>query len=144
VQEREGSEDSHGRALWGLGTVLGDPRMRGCVELRVVSSSLRFPLPLSLESARVRFRLAGPSRISRFLPGDRAALGAADELANRLLSSYLAVHSTSWNWFEYGLAYSNARLPQALIRAGMRGGNDEMISAGLAALDGWGRFSAAK
>src|SRR6266576_100441 len=73
---------------------------------------------------------AGDSR-----PGDRAALAAADELANRLLNSYRAVHSTSWNWFEYGLAYSNARLPQALIRAGMRGGNDEMISAGLEALD---------
>src|SRR5207247_4133125 len=61
--------------------------------------------------------------------------GAADELANHLLNSYLAVHSTGWNWFEYGLAYSNARLPQALIRAGMRSGNDEMISSGLEALD---------
>src|SRR5260370_29703874 len=50
------------------------------------------------------------------------------------------MHSTGWNWFEYGLAYSNARLPQALIRAGMRGGNDEMISAGLEALDWLGKI----
>jgi len=36
---------------------------------------------------------------------------------------------------ENSLAYSNARLPQALIRAGMRAANDEMVSAGLEALD---------
>ena len=33
------------------------------------------------------------------------------------------------------LAYSNARLPQALIRAGMRSANDEMVAAGLDAFD---------
>jgi hypothetical protein len=33
------------------------------------------------------------------------------------------------------LSYSNARLPQALIRAGTRSGNDAMVSAGLEALE---------
>jgi len=51
------------------------------------------------------------------------------------LNSYRAHHSDDWNWFENVLAYSNARLPQALIRAGMRAANDEMVSAGLEALD---------
>src|SRR2546430_3770660 len=46
----------------------------------------------------------------------------------RSLNSYRAIHSSDWNWFENGLAYSNARLPQALIRAGMRSGSDEMVS----------------
>jgi hypothetical protein len=50
------------------------------------------------------------------------------------LNSYHAAHSAEWNWFENGLAYSNARLPQALIRAGMRGGSEEMVSTGLEAL----------
>jgi len=50
------------------------------------------------------------------------------------LNSYRAVHSTDWSWFENGLAYSNARLPQALIRAGMRSGSDEMVSTGIEAL----------
>jgi hypothetical protein len=62
-------------------------------------------------------------------------LGASDTLANRLLNSYRANHSVDWNWFENVLAYSNARLPQALIRAGMRAANKEMVSAGLEALD---------
>ena len=60
---------------------------------------------------------------------------ASDALANRLLNSYRANHSDDWNWFENVLAYSNARLPQALIRAGMRAANEEMVSAGLEALD---------
>ncbi|MGC2674180.1 MAG: hypothetical protein WA299_20130, partial [Candidatus Acidiferrum sp.] len=56
-------------------------------------------------------------------------------LANRLLNSYRAHRSDNWRWFENGLAYSNARLPQALIRAGMRAADEEMVSAGLEALD---------
>ena len=68
-------------------------------------------------------------------PGDRAALNAADALANRLLDSYRAHRSADWKWFENVLAYSNARLPQALIRAGTRSANDAMVSAGLEALD---------
>jgi len=54
--------------------------MLGCVELRVVSSSWRFPPPLGLKSARVRFRLAGLSRISRFLPR-----GSTDEVGDGIL-----------------------------------------------------------
>jgi len=51
------------------------------------------------------------------------------------LDSYRVNHSDGWNWFENVLAYSNARLPQALIRAGMRVANEEMVSTGLEALD---------
>src|SRR5260370_35739994 len=129
-QEPEGSEDSHGRGLWGLGTVLGrskDARLRGAAGRLF---ELAIPAAVEFKSPRAcAFALLGLHEYLDSFPGDRAALGAADELANRLLSSYLAVHSTGWNWFEYGLAYSNARLPQALLRAGMRGGNADIISA---------------
>src|SRR2546430_2762380 len=86
--------------------------------------------------ARRKHRPAGLQEYLDSFPGDRAAQGAADALENRLLNSYGVVHSTDWNWFENGLAYSNARLPQALIRAGLRSGSDEMVSTGLEAL-GW-------
>jgi glycosyltransferase involved in cell wall biosynthesis len=135
-QEPEGSEDSHGRALWGLGTVLGRSKNAGLRGAAGRLFELAIPAAVEFKSPRAcAFALLGLHEYLDSFPGDRAALGAADELANRLLNSYRAVHSTGWNWFEYGLAYSNARLPQALIRAGMRGGNDEMISAGLEALD---------
>jgi hypothetical protein len=68
-------------------------------------------------------------------PGDRAAVNTADVLANRLLDSYVACRSAEWKWFENVLAYSNARLPQALIRAGLRNANEAMVSAGLEALN---------
>ena len=135
-QEPCGSEDSHGRALWGLGTVLGRSKDAGWRGAAGRMFELAIPVAVKFKSPRAcAFALLGLLEYLESFPGDRAALGAADELANRLLNSYRANHSVEWNWFEKGLAYSNARLPQALIRAGMRAANDEMVSAGLAALD---------
>jgi glycosyltransferase involved in cell wall biosynthesis len=135
-QEPEGSEDSHGRALWGLGAVLGrtrDPGLRGAAGRLF---ELAIPAAVEFKSPRAcAFALLGLLEYLESFPGDRAALNAADTLANRLLDSYLAHRSVDWKWFENGLAYSNARLSQALIRAGMRSNNDAMVSAGLEALD---------
>ena len=135
-QEPEGSEDSHGRALWGLGTVLGRSHDAG---LRGASGrlfELAFPSALEFKSPRAwSFALLGLLEYLEAFPGDRAALNAADSLANRLLHSYRAASTDNWKWFEDELAYSNARLPQALIRAGRRSANDAMVAAGLEALD---------
>jgi len=40
-----------------------------------------------------------------------------------------------WTWFEPVLAYDNARLPEALLRAGELIGDEAMLEEGLAALD---------
>jgi glycosyltransferase involved in cell wall biosynthesis len=135
-QEPEGSEDSHGRALWGLGTVLGRSKNAGWRGAAGRLFELAIPAAIEFKSPRAgAFALLGLQEYLESFPGDRAALTASDVLANRLLSSYRANHSVDWSWFENVLAYSNARLPQALIRAGMRAANEEMVSAGLEALD---------
>ena len=135
-QEREGSEDSHGRALWGLGTVLGRSKNAGWRGAAGRLFEMAIPAAVEFKSPRAcAFALLGLQEYLDSFPGDRAALGASDQLANHLLSSYRTNHSPVWYWFEKSLAYSNARLPQALIRAGMRAANEEMISAGLKALD---------
>jgi len=135
-QEPEGSEDSHGRALWGLGTVLGRSKDSGCKGAAGRMFELALPACLEFRSPRAcAFALLGLQEYLDSFAGDRAALTAADKLANRLLNSYHSVRSENWKWFEDGLAYSNARLPQALIRAGMRSANEEMVAAGLEALD---------
>ena len=135
-QESEGSEDSHGRALWGLGTVLGRTKHAGLMGAAGRLFELAVPAAVEFKSPRAcAFALLGLQEYLESFPGDRAALIAADTLANRLLNSYLAHNSVDWKWFENVLAYSNARLPQALIRAGMRSSNDAMVSAGLEALD---------
>jgi glycosyltransferase involved in cell wall biosynthesis len=135
-QETEDSEDSHGRAIWGLGTVLGRSKNAGLRGAAGRLFELAVPAAVKFNSPRAcAFALLGLQEYLDSFPGDRAALTAAEEMANRLLNSYRANHSAGWNWFEDVLAYSNARLPQALIRAGMRAANDEMVSAGLEALD---------
>jgi glycosyltransferase involved in cell wall biosynthesis len=135
-QEPEASEDSHGRALWGLGTVLGRSKDTGLRGAAGRLFELAVPAAVEFKSPRAcAFALLGLQEYLDAFPGDRAALSAAEALANRLLNSYRAVHSADWNWFENSLAYSNARLPQALIRAGMRSANEEMVSAGLQALE---------
>ena len=135
-QEPCGSEDSHGRALWGLGTVLGRSQDAGWRGAAGRMFELALPAATEFKSPRAcAFALLGLQEYLDSFPGDRAALGASDVLANRLLNSYRSNRSSDWNWFENSLAYSNARLPQALIRAGMRAANEEMVSAGLEALD---------
>jgi glycosyltransferase involved in cell wall biosynthesis len=135
-QESEGSEDSHGRAIWGLGTVLGRSKIAGLRGAAGRLFELAIPAAVEFRSPRANaFALLGLQEYLDSFSGDRAALSASDALANRLMNSYRSNRSDDWKWFESGLAYSNARLPQALMRAGVRAGNDEMISAGLESLD---------
>ena len=135
-QEAEGSEDSHGRALWGLGTVLGRTKDAGLRGAAGRLFELAVPAAVQFKSPRAcAFALLGLLEYLESFPGDRAALNAADALANRLLDSYRAHSTGDWKWFENVLSYSNARLPQALIRAGRRGANEAMVSAGLEALE---------
>jgi glycosyltransferase involved in cell wall biosynthesis len=134
-QEPVGSEDSHGRALWGLGTVLGRSESAGLRGAAGRLFELAVPAAVEFRSPRAcAFGLLGLQEYLDSFPGDRAALTAAEALANRLMNSYRANHSDDWNWFENVLSYSNARLPQALIRAGVRFASDEMISVGLGTL----------
>ena len=134
--ESEGSEDCHGRALWGLGTVLGRSADQG---LRSAAGRLfEFSLPVSLEFSSPRawaYTLLGVQEYLHSYPGDRDAQKVRSVLSRRLLDMYESVRSPDWQWFENVLAYGNARLPQALILVGSECSDDRMTSAGLDALD---------
>ncbi len=134
--EEVGSEDSHGRALWALGSVLGHSRDAG---LRGAAGRLfeaAVPAILTFSSPRAwAFTVLGMQAYLDWFPGDRAIQGIRNTLANRLLDIYERSHSETWRWFEKSLSYSNARLPQALILAGWRSGNKRMIAAGIEALE---------
>src|SRR5207237_455736 len=135
-QEPQGSEDSHGRALWGLGTVLGRSKDEGLRGAAGRLFELAVPAAVEFKSPRAcAFALLGLHEYLDSFPGDRAAQNAVDALANRLLSSYQAHRSIGWEWFENSLSYSNARLPQALLRSGTRSVSGEMETAGLQTLD---------
>jgi hypothetical protein len=55
-------------------------------------------------------------------------------LADRLISILASVESENWIWFEEGLAYDNARLPQALILTGIATGTAAYMTTGLRSL----------
>jgi glycosyltransferase involved in cell wall biosynthesis len=133
--EDVGSEDSHGRALWALGTVLGqsiDAGLRGASG-RLFEAAM--PAALTFTSPRAwAFSVLGMQSYLGWFPGDRAIQGHRNTLANRLLDIYERSTTTTWKWFEKSLSYSNARLPQALILAGWHSENKRMVAAGLEAL----------
>jgi glycosyltransferase involved in cell wall biosynthesis len=134
--EDVGSEDSHGRALWALGTVLGHSRDAG---LRGAAGRLfedAMPAALDFSSPRAwAFSILGMQAYLDWFPGDRAVQGARNTLANKLLSIYEHSRTESWQWFEKSLSYSNARLSQALILAGWRSENSRMIASGIESLE---------
>jgi glycosyltransferase involved in cell wall biosynthesis len=135
-QEPQGSEDSHGRALWALGTAInqtGNENIRG---LAGRLFELAVPVALTFTSPRAwAFSLFGIQEYLDRFPGDRTAQRQRDTLAGKLMSIYQATRTPDWNWFEESLSYSNARLSQALLLAGSRTSNQEWLTAGLESLD---------
>ena len=134
--EPVGSEDSHGRALWALGTVLGRSQDQG---LRGAAGRLfEFSLPAVLEFSSPRawaYSLLGIQEYLGSYPGDRDAQKIRSALSQRLLQMYESIRRPDWKWFENVLAYGNARLSQALLLVGAACSDDRMVSAGLESLD---------
>jgi glycosyltransferase involved in cell wall biosynthesis len=133
--EEIGSDDSHGRALWSLGIVLGHSRIAGLRGAAGRLFEVAVPATLTFTSPRAwAFCILGMQAYLDWFPGDRVIQEVRNTLANRLLDIYERTHSSTWRWFEKSLSYSNARLPQALILAGWRSGNQRMIEAGMDSL----------
>ena len=134
--EESGSEDSHGRAIWALGTMVGRTSSQ---DLRAWAASLlerALPVVGNFTSPRAwAFALLGLHEYFRTLHGDLLANRQREELAGKLLSLFENNAAADWPWGEDIVAYDNARLPQALILAGRFTGNDRMKNLGLEALD---------
>jgi hypothetical protein len=133
--EDVGSEDSHGRALWALGSVLGysrDAGLRGAAG-RLFEAAM--PASFTFHSPRAwAFSILGMQAYLDWFPGDRTVQSARNTLARRLLNIYDQVNTENWLWFENSLSYSNARLSHALILAGWRSDNQKMIVSGIESL----------
>ncbi len=135
-QESQGSEDSHGRALWSLGTAVNQTVDEGLRGMAGRLFELAVPVTLSFTSPRAwAFSLFGIQQYLDRFPGDRSAQMQRDVLADKLLNIYRITCAAGWNWFEESLAYSNARLPEALLLAGSRTSNEDWLTAGLESLE---------
>jgi glycosyltransferase involved in cell wall biosynthesis len=135
--EESGSEDSHGRALWALGTVLGRSNIPAFHSMAGRLFEQALPAILDTTSPRAwAFALIGVHEYLRRLSGDRRASQVREELAGRLLALYQSHRSDAWRWYEDGLTYCNAALPHALLMCGQWIPNNAMSEAGLESL-GW-------
>jgi glycosyltransferase involved in cell wall biosynthesis len=134
--EECGSEDSHGRALWALGTVVGRSRDPGrqSLSLDLFQRALRGLETFSSPRAWA-FTLLGIDEYLRAFAGDSNVQALRLTLAERLLGLFHQTSSDDWPWFEEQATYENARLSQALLVCGSRLRNEEMLTIALRSLD---------
>jgi glycosyltransferase involved in cell wall biosynthesis len=133
--EDRGSEDSHGRTLWALGECArkdaSPSRRRWAAALfaQALSTAETFRSPRAWA-----FTLLGLGAYCAAAPDDLRAQEVRHSLADRLMSALASVETPDWAWFEEGLAYDNARLPQALMMTGMATQTPGYVDAGLRTL----------
>jgi glycosyltransferase involved in cell wall biosynthesis len=135
-QDEQGSEDSHGRALWALGTVVGCSVDPGRYSLAGQLFHAALPAVSTFTSPRAwAYALLGIEQYLRAFEGDRHVQTAGREIGERLLGLFHRTDQADWPWFETRVTYCNARLPQALIATGSWTGNAEMSATGIRALE---------
>ncbi len=131
-----GSDDSCGRTLWALGTaatVSIDPDMRSWA--RVVYERAIIPLS-ELTSPRAQaFMMLGTAALAEDDPTDPQGATLLTRWGDALMGLWAEYRRPGWDWFEPVLAYDNARLPEALIRAGLAIGREDFVRRGIRALD---------
>jgi hypothetical protein len=134
--EERGSEDSHGRALWALGTVVGRAQEPGRQSLAGQLFQSALPAVLRFSSPRAwAFALLGIDEYLRAFAGDSLVESTRKTTADRLLDLYQRTSRRDWPWFEERVTYCNPRLAQALLISGARTQNDVMLTAGFRALE---------
>ena len=134
--EEYGSEDSHGRAIWGLGMAAAlskSESLSGAAisifeQALTVMDDFRFPRAWA-------FGLVGIHAYLRRFSGDSEVRRVRESLANRLFDLYQANATDDWPWIEDTVTYANGKIPQALLLSGQWLQRGEMIEAGLRSLE---------
>lgn len=133
--EHAGSEDSHGRTLWALGTcsACAGPPERARWAKGLFSEALEGVADFTSPRAWA-FTLFGLAPYCAAYPEDHAAARMRVQLAGRLEGLLRANQTPEWTWFEDVLSYDNARLSQSLIVTGAAIGSPYLVDAGLRSL----------
>lgn len=133
--DRQGSEDSHGRAIWALGTCIGRTRHVAFRQLAAELFDKAVTAAGDLSAPRAcAFSLIGIHEYFRRFAGDRRTQTIRHNLSIRLHEMLRANSDAQWKWFEQTLTYDNARLPHALIMSGRWLPDGDMLRDGLGAL----------
>ena len=129
-----GSHDSVGRAIWSLGygvRFAPDAAWRrvcaGMLERTL--ASIDWLTPLRAQA----YAILGLAHAVEH-DGGSASLAALRALAKSLASAYEHERGEGWEWFEAVMTYDNARLPEALLRAGAALDDPGLIAIGQTSL----------
>lgn len=133
--EDVGSEDSCGRTLWALGATAQGAREPGLRQWahelfeRTAASALDFESPRA-----IAFAMLGADFVLAAHPEHDLADRILRSGADRLIALYQAAARPDWRWFEPILAYDNCRLPEAMLRAGVRLERADVTACGVETL----------
>ncbi len=131
-----GSEDSNGRTLWALGVTARDAQLAKHRDWALSMFDMTASLALELGSPRAHaFAMLGAAAIIEAYPSHTLARTILSRFGDELRGLLEEARRPNWEWFEIVLAYDNARLPEALIRAGTALGRDDLVKCGIATLD---------
>lgn len=134
--EDVGSEDSNGRALWSLGVTARDAKALKHRDWASALFDATASIALELGSPRARaFAMLGAAAMLDAHPGHGLSREILTRFGEELIDLLDGNRRPEWRWFEIVLAYDNARLPEALLRAGMALGRSEFTSIGLETLE---------
>jgi glycosyltransferase involved in cell wall biosynthesis len=130
-----GSEDAHGRTLWGLGKsldFLDNP------DHIAISATLFYQTLKAVEhfySPRaIAFALVGIHAYLGKYSGDSDVRRIREILAGRLYDQFKNQATDDWPWLENTLNYANGKLPHALLLSGQWMWQEDMIDMGLRSL----------
>jgi hypothetical protein len=130
------SEDTHGRALWGLGIAaasLSEPG-QSSISARLFKGGLA--TVLGFDGLRCHaFALLGLDAYLRRFGGDTEARRSRERLAERLFDAFTRRATDTWPWPEEQVTYASGKLPHALLVTGHALRRDEMIEMGLRVLE---------
>jgi glycosyltransferase involved in cell wall biosynthesis len=135
-EEKLGSDDCFGRAVWALGACVGRSKQRSLQAWAVEVFQTVLPTSLELGSPRAwATTLIGIHEYQRRLAGDRLVSQVRVALTERLVNLYEKCATEDWPWFEETLTYDNALLSHALTLSGRWDNNATAMQIGLKSLE---------
>lgn len=134
--EEVGSEDSHGRALWGLGEAVA---LAESEEIRAAAQELFEKALKAMADFRsprsIAYGIAGMSAYLMKFSGNSEVKRIREQLAFRLYNQFREHATEDWPWLEDIVAYANSRIAQALILGGHALQHADMLEVGLKSLN---------
>jgi len=133
--EEVGSEDAHGRALWGIGKAVafldnpGQMAMATTLFSKAIKAIEHFNSPRA-----IAFALVGIHAYLHKFSGDSEVRRVREIIANRLFNQFNNNATENWLWLENTLNYANGKLPHALLLSGQWMQRSDMIDMGLRSL----------